>query len=101
MIKPKTTWSFTDQPDMFRICRELREAGCALGTATRADGVVTLVDVDALNMGAVFRFQAVPKSERFNVFGSWYCAKGDHVASILKVSPVTVRGYKPSATGGL
>lgn len=100
MIKAKVEWSFTDQPDVFRICRELREAGCALGTATRADGVITLVDGSA-DLGMAVRFVNIPESERFHVFGSWYCAKGDRVAMLLKVSPVTVRGYKPSATGGL
>jgi hypothetical protein len=97
MIKHKTEWSFTDQPDVFRICRELREAGCPLGLATRADGQITLVD--GRDRGLALRFTKIPESERFHVFGSWYCVKGDRVAELLKVSPVTVRGYKPSASG--
>jgi hypothetical protein len=101
MIKPKVRWSFTDQPDIFRICRELAAAGCPLGTATRADGTITLVDSASVDPGTWVRFVNLSPELRFHVYGFWWCAKGDRVAALLKVSPVTVRGYKPSATGGL
>lgn len=101
MIKPKVEWSFPDQPEVPRICRELAAAGCALGTATRADGTITLVDGARIGVDAAARVASIPESERFRVFGSWYCLKGDHVATLLKVSPVRVRGYKPSASEGL
>lgn len=99
MIKHKTEWSFTDQPDVFRICRELNEAGCPLGLATRADGQITLVDVGECPWPGKVLVQIRQTGAFFHVFGSWYCLKGDHVAALLKVSPVTVRGYKPSASG--
>ena len=99
MIKHKTQWSFTDQPDIFRICRELRESDCSVGLSTRADGAITLVDGARCGLDVARRAADVPESESFHVFGSWYCLKGDHVARLLKVSPVTVRGFKPSARG--
>lgn len=97
MIKPYTEWSFTDQPDVFRMCRELREAGCSVGVSTRADGSITLVDLTAE------RFQNRPwvtalvekhTPQSFHVFGGWKCFKGDLAKEFLKVSPVTVKGYR-------
>jgi hypothetical protein len=93
MIKPETEWSFADRPDIFRICRELGEAGCALGTATRVDGVITLVNV-AARRWPYKSLSLVGSESSFHVFGPWHCLKGDHVRALLAVHPVTVRGYK-------
>ena len=97
MIKTHTEWSFTDQPDVYRMCRELREAGCTLGVSTRADGSVTLVDLNADRFQRrlwVDELVEAHSAKSFHVFGGWHCFKGDLAKEFLKVSPVTVKGYR-------
>jgi hypothetical protein len=97
MIKAHTEWSFTDQPDVFRMCRELAEAGCSVGLSTRADGAITLVDTRAARFQNRPWFEALLDAhvaDSFDVFGGWVCIRGDLVKEVLKVSPVTVKGYR-------
>jgi hypothetical protein len=97
MIKAHVEWSFTDQPDVYRMCRELREAGCSLGVSTRADGAITLVDLNAArfqNRAWVRELVDARWQDSFAIFSGWRCFRGDLAKEFLKVSPVTVKGYR-------
>lgn len=98
MLKPDTEWSFTDRPDIFRICRELGEAGCCLGVSSRADGTITLVNLSAPSFARwplpPAAIKACQYDESFPVFAGWRCFRGDLAKAFLKVSPVTVKGYR-------
>ncbi len=102
-MKPAAEWKFRDEPDWPRVCRELREAGCALGLVTvekkgAPPEVFTLVNYSA-RIWPTATLRGLEAQERLDngrmfLTGNWYRFRGNAIKALLGVPEVEVRGFK-------